>query len=271
MTVPAGSGTLASLIIGMVPDIASPAFDFDESERETKESELDRCICITCVEPVPVPVPAESVPQSFDTEEVVCQFTERVAIDDPMNSSNHPYQHVSSLKSSFTSTATATTISTLINDDDTSIPKSRFVCFSTVEIRSYGVTLGLGETPTLRGPPIMLDWSYDAAETQLHDVDTYEYLRTATPENPTPLNPRRTMSEPVIPPSHREYRLMQAGFSRFQIFAVMEEAQRSAKLRENTTRSFKRERRRRLGIVDRLLCRMKVNDIVIESSRLFPS
>ena len=203
----------------------------------------------------------------------MCEFTKRVAIDDPMNSSNHPYQHVSSLKSSFTSTATATTISTLINDDDTSIPKSRNVCFSTVEIRSYGVTLalGLGETPTLRGPPITLDWSHDVAETQLHDVDTYEYLRAATPENPTPLNPRRTMSELVIPPSHREYRLMQAGFSRSQIFAVMEEAQRSVKLRENTVRSFKRERRRRLGIFDRL-CRKKVNDnrVVKVISKLRP-
>jgi hypothetical protein len=149
---------------------------------------------------------------------------------------------VSSLKSSFTSTATATTISTLINDDDNSITKSRNFCFSTVEIRSYGVTLG--ETPTLRGPPITLDWSYDAAETQLHDVDTYEYLRTTTPENPTPPNPRRTMSELVIPSSHREYRLMQAGFSRVQIKVVMEEAQRSAKLRQDTARSFKRERRR---------------------------
>ncbi len=90
------------------------------------------------------------------------------------------------------------------------------VSFSNLEIRTYayGVTLALGDSvdgdvdsPTLSvsGPPnsISLDWKYHPQATQVHDIDSYEHLRSVTPDNPTPLNPRRRGGELLIQPSRR--------------------------------------------------------------------
>lgn len=142
----------------------------------------------------------------------------------------------SSLKTSLTSKTSQTSIASNSSDESSSQYQhsnsmKRNVSFSNLEIRSYDVTLG--NTPTLSGPPISLDWKYDPQATQVHDIENYEQLRSATAENPTPANPRRSGEELFIPPSSRQYLLMRdAGFSRMQIKNATEEAQRAAKERQ---------------------------------------
>ncbi len=147
--------------------------------------------------------------------------------------------HVGPLKSSLKSslkTAKTSQSSIASNCSDESSSKlsnsmKRNVSFSNLEIRSYDVTLG--DTPTLSGPPISLDWKYDPQATQVHDIENYEQLRSATAENPTPANPRRSGEELFIPALSRQYLLMRdAGFSRMQIKNATEEAQRTAKERQ---------------------------------------
>ncbi|KAL7493372.1 hypothetical protein ACHAWT_002403 [Skeletonema menzelii] len=94
--------------------------------------------------------------------------------------------HRSSLRSSHASIAS-----------NTSPSMRRNVSFSSLEIRSYGITLG--DTPMLKGPPISLDWS-NHTSTEVHDIENYEKIRSVTAENPTPLNPRRTKNELFIRP-----------------------------------------------------------------------
>jgi len=122
--------------------------------------------------------------------------------------------HRSSLRSSHASIAS-----------NTSPSMRRNVSFSSLEIRSYGITLG--DTPMLKGPPISLDWS-NHTSTEVHDIENYEKIRSVTAENPTPLNPRRTKNELFIRPSHRQDLLMlDAGFSRTQVRIATEEAERA--------------------------------------------
>ena len=103
------------------------------------------------------------------------------------------------------------------------------VSFSYLIIYSYGVTLGV--CPTINGPTISLDYNY-VPHTTVHDIENYEQLRTVTPENPTPLNPRRKGDELFIQPSRRQYLLMRdAGFSKMQIKQATEEAQHAARER----------------------------------------
>lgn len=109
----------------------------------------------------------------------------------------------------------------------------RNVSFSNLEISSYVVTLG--DSPTLHGPPISLDWKYDP-QVQVHDIDQYEQHRSFTPDNPSSSNPRRAKDELFISPSHRQYLLMRdAGVSRMQIKLATEEALRAAKERQCET------------------------------------
>ncbi len=49
------------------------------------------------------------------------------------------------------------------------------VSFSSLEIRSYNVTLG--DAPTSNGPPISLSWEYDPSATEEYHVDYYENYR----------------------------------------------------------------------------------------------
>ena len=130
------------------------------------------------------------------------------------------------------------------DDEPHTLMGEKSVCFTQLEIRSYGVTLG--DAPTFNGCPITLDWDFDPAETETYNVDVYEHHRCD----------RRTMSELVIPPSHREYRLMQSGFSRREIKYAMEEAKQAAKDRRKTVESLKRSRRLSL---EGLLGKAKLN------------
>jgi len=103
------------------------------------------------------------------------------------------------------------------------------VSFSYLIIYSFGVTLGVCHT--INGPTISLDYNY-VPHTTVHDIENYEQLRTVTPENPTPLNPRRKGDELFIQPSRRQYLLMRdAGFSKMQIKQATEEAQHAARER----------------------------------------
>ncbi len=205
-------------LIDMVPDFEKITIDEEDINAETEQM-INRC----------------AFPSSFNIE------AEEKSLHDPTNSANrrpssrravHPLK--SSLKSAASTVATSmmdeSSTSTIMDESQSSM-RRRNVSFTSLEIRSYGVTLG--NAPTLYGPPVTLDWDYDPAETETYDVDAYEYHRYA----------RRTKSELVIPPSHREYRLMQSGFSRSQIKLAMEEAKQAAKEREKTVRGLNRPRR----------------------------
>jgi len=103
----------------------------------------------------------------------------------------------------------------------------RNVSFSSLEIRTYNVTLG--DAPTSNGPPVSLGWDYDPDATVEQSIDHYENYRAEAP--------RRNKHEMLMPAAHREYLLMrEAGFSRGEIKVAMYEAQRTAKQREKTVR-----------------------------------
>lgn len=205
-------------LIDMVPDFEKITIDEDDIDGETTAM-LNSCAFPSC--------------PNIEAEEK--------SLHDPTNSANrrpsgrragHPLK--SSLKSTASTVATSmmdeSSTSTILNVSQSST-RRRGVSFTNLEIRSYGVTLG--NVATLNGPPVTLDWDYDPAETETYDVDAYEYHRYE----------RRTKSELVIPPSHREYLLMQSGFSRSEIKLAMEEAKQEAKEREKTVRACKRSRR----------------------------
>ena len=113
----------------------------------------------------------------------------------------------------------------------------RNVSFSSLEIRSYNITLG--NTHTLNGVPISLDWEYDPSETVNIDIDSYEQYRCVTPDNPDPQNPRRSKGELYMLPSHRQYLLMrECGYSRMQIENAIQEARYDARQRENSAKKM---------------------------------
>ncbi|KAL7484952.1 hypothetical protein ACHAW6_010551 [Cyclotella cf. meneghiniana] len=103
----------------------------------------------------------------------------------------------------------------------------RNVSFSSLEIRSYNLTLG--DAPTSKGPAISLDWEYDPQSTVVQ-IDDYENERRST---------RRSKHEMLMPPSYRQYLLMrEAGFTRGEIQRAVDQARRLAKERERTRRNL---------------------------------
>mmetsp|Transcript_16361 Transcript_16361/g.34244 ORF Transcript_16361/g.34244 Transcript_16361/m.34244 type:complete len:399 (-) Transcript_16361:136-1332(-) len=99
---------------------------------------------------------------------------------------------------------------------------NRNVSFSSLEIRSYSVTLG--NQPTMSGPPISLDWEYDPASTVIYDVDTYESHK----------HPPRSKQEMLMSASHKYFLLKNMGFTRGEIKAAVEEAKRVQNRRKKT-------------------------------------
>lgn len=107
----------------------------------------------------------------------------------------------------------------------------RNVSFSSLEIRSYGVTLG--DAPTARGPPVSLGWDYDAGGIREYDVDHYETYRAAEA-------PRRSVAELSISPMDRYWLLVnEAGCRRDEIQRAMNDAKRVLRQRERTRKGVK--------------------------------
>ena len=91
----------------------------------------------------------------------------------------------------------------------------------------------MGNTPTLNGAPISLDWEYDPSETI--DIDSYEQYRCFTPDNPDPQNPPLL----YMLPSHRQYLLMrECGYSRMQIENAIQEARHDVRQREKSAKKM---------------------------------
>lgn len=102
------------------------------------------------------------------------------------------------------------------------------VSFGELEIRSYNMTVG--NTPTPNGVPLSLDWEYDPEATLTTDVDTYEFNR----------GERRSKHEMFVPNQYRVYLLMKdAGLSRREIRAAIEDSQRAFKNRQKTVKNLK--------------------------------
>ena len=102
------------------------------------------------------------------------------------------------------------------------------VSFGDLEIRSYNMTVG--NTPTPNGVPLSLDWEYDPEATLTTDVDTYEFNR----------GERRSKHEMFVPNQYRVYLLMKdAGLSRREIRAAIEDSQRAFKNRQKTVKNLK--------------------------------
>lgn len=222
-------------LLAMAPDIHSAAIEEDEEEDEMANDDIDlRDVCLDkrLYKGQRLDVRPTTKKNNELTNSVNRRRPSRRSLDvgGPLKSSLK-----SSLKTTLTSkTSSHTSIASNSSDLSSSQHSNsikRNVSFSNLEIRTYGVTLG--DTPTLSGPPISLDWKYDPQATQVHEIENYEQLRSVTAENPTPVNPRRSGDELFIPPSSRHYLLMRdAGFSRMQIKSATEEAQRAAKERE---------------------------------------
>jgi hypothetical protein len=127
-----------------------------------------------------------------------------------------------------TSIVSNTSNNNIDSNESTSRKIKRNVSFTSLEIRSYPITLG--DAPTSNGPPVSLDWEHDPQSTETHEIDSYEQHRT---------NTRRSKHEMIMPPSYRKYLLMrEAGFSRVEIQRAVEEARRMSKKREATRKNL---------------------------------
>ena len=163
----------------------------------------------------------ESNSNNFVLEKVMVDVRDRLPLRSSIKNSSHSTTATSTL-----STSISSKISYMLDESHRSMKRNRNVRFSHLEIRSYDITLG--DSPTPRGPPISLDWSYDASETETYDVDVYEQHR----------NPRRTKIELVMPPAHRDYLMQAAGIPRYEMKVAMEEAQKVAKQRSKNIQAF---------------------------------
>ncbi len=130
------------------------------------------------------------------------------------------------------------------SDDPVNKPEmKRSVSFSSIEIRSYAITLGVA--PTSSGPPISLDWKYNPAETRECTVDAYESDRSASSHQvdddaPPTSRQRRARHELWMTPIDRQYLLMREwGYSRTEIDRAMKEARRVSQRRAKTAKMTK--------------------------------
>lgn len=148
----------------------------------------------------------------------------------PRRSASHGTPRRSSLKK-MTSAFSADEINSSVRSADETKLVSRNVSFSSLEIRSYNVTIG--DAPTSNGPAVALSWDYDPSATEEHEIDHYETYRTDEA-------PRRNKQEMLMPPAHRQYLLMrEMGFSRAEIKEAMEEAKRVARQRQKTVKGIR--------------------------------
>ena len=147
------------------------------------------------------------------------------------NNNNNPHrsslkrtESSNGLKSSIKSTDSIHSINTTSSSNNKL--KRNNVSFTSLEIRSYPMTLG--DAPTSTGPPITLDWDYDPTQSEVVTIDHYE--RHKTP---------RAKHEMFMPASHRQYLLMrEAGVSRSAIKSAVKEARKIAKERERTRKNL---------------------------------
>eukprot|EP00984_Skeletonema_dohrnii_P025506 scaffold14690_cov72-Skeletonema_dohrnii-CCMP3373.AAC.1 len=144
-------------LIDMVPDFEKITIDEEDITEETEEM-INHC-AVEC---------PNIDPKTCDEAD----SEEKIVNNDPTNSANrrpsgrravHPLK--SSLRSSSTSTASTistsmmdeSSTSTIMMDESQSSMRRRDVCFTSLEIRSYGVTLvGNANAPTFHGPPVSL-------------------------------------------------------------------------------------------------------------------
>eukprot|EP00956_Cyclotella_meneghiniana_P029240 scaffold70262_cov88-Cyclotella_meneghiniana.AAC.5 len=145
--------------------------------------------------------------------------------NNPHRSSLKRTESNSCLKSSIKSTDSIHSINTTSSSNNKL--KRNNVSFTSLEIRSYPMTLG--DAPTSTGPPITLDWDYDPTQSEVVTIDHYE--RHKTP---------RAKHEMFMPASHRQYLLMrEAGVSRSAIKSAVKEARKIAKERERTRKNLR--------------------------------
>eukprot|EP00956_Cyclotella_meneghiniana_P005397 scaffold6800_cov18-Cyclotella_meneghiniana.AAC.1 len=145
--------------------------------------------------------------------------------NNPHRSSLKRTESNNGLKSSIKSTDSIHSINTTSSSNNKL--KRNNVSFTSLEIRSYPMTLG--DAPTSTGPPITLDWDYDPTQSEVVTIDHYE--RHKTP---------RAKHEMFMPASHRQYLLMrEAGVSRSAIKSAVKEARKIAKERERTRKNLR--------------------------------
>ena len=105
------------------------------------------------------------------------------------------------------------------------------VSFTSLEMRSFNLTVG--DAPCSAGPPVSLDWEYNADSTTTYDVDSYERFRANEA-------PRRNKSELLMPASHRRDLLSKEwGYSRRQVDQAAIEARKVAEGRKKTRKNLK--------------------------------
>lgn len=111
----------------------------------------------------------------------------------------------------------------------------RTASFSTLEIRSYDITIGDNPGGS-HGAPVSLSWDYNPDNTVKVDLETYEKTRPQ----------RRTRSDMYMPGSIRMFLLMKTkGYSLREIEAAAKEAEKLRKKRQNTIK--KEQFRQSLG------------------------
>ena len=166
--------------------------------------------------PAPAPVPPTAVPKLELSKP--SSSTTACSGSSPTSSRRRPLKSAMAHTCADTATATATPK-----------PTQKSVQFSTLEIRTYPVTLG--DNPSVScGPPLTLDWNYTTTHT--FGVESYESQRPPTS--------RRKLSEMALPQSLRiELLCEDARISLRTIEAQCREIERCKKQRRRTADSLR--------------------------------
>ena len=235
-----------SLLTSMAPDIHTIHEDYDSDDddedihivtppnhyysQEEEEEGEQKIIQVNFGEGPPEDDEKDSSHHSSNNKSQRRSSSLRNSLRSSLNSSTHSALSSSSLHSSFSSSQQQPKKSCLKKSPSTTTLKrsTSNVSFGSLEIRSYAITAG--DAPTPNGVPLSLDWDHDPSATQTIDVDTYEANR----------GERRNKNEMYVPNQFRVYLLMRdAGMSRRQIQAAIEESQRAFRGRQRTMKNLK--------------------------------
>lgn len=218
-----------SLCLSTLPEIVDETSRVNQSPKETGEPEPQDTSAEHAITMVAIKIDDSEKQigseQSSNAENELDQSTKSILSTSSGNPLRSSLKRRDSQNELDRSSKSVNPRSSIKSDDSAENKLKRNVSFSSLEIRSYNVTLG--DAATSNGPPVSLDWQYDP-QSQVIEIDTYENHKTP-----------RSRQELVMPASHRKYLLMrEAGFTRSEIQRAIDEAKMTAKRRERTKKTL---------------------------------
>lgn len=218
-----------SLCLSTLPEIVDETSRVNQSPKETGEPEPQDTSAEHAITMVAIKIDDSEKQigseQSSNAENELDQSTKSILSTSSGNPLRSSFKRRDGHDELDRSSKSANLRSYLKSVDSTENKMKRNVSFTSLEIRSYNVTLG--DAATSSGPPVSLDWQYDP-QPQVIEIESYENHKT-----------HRCREELVMPASDRKYLLMrEAGFTRSEIQKAIDEAKRTAKRREWTKKNL---------------------------------